>query len=355
MIIYFVIEVGIIIINGKDIFKFIYFDNGAINSFIMIFMSIIMEGFPFILLGSFISSLIHLFVSEKTIKRILPQKNILGIMVASLLGIIFPVCECAIVPIVRRLIKKGLPIHIAITFMISVPIVNPIVMVSTYYAFSNISTAILRSGLGYLCACIIGIIILILGDKKPLKQKKITKGNVMKKKKIVFTHSHDCGCGHCNEESEKNNKIYSQKNRQAFIKDMLLEIIHHTNEELKTIGKYFTIGALLSAIFQVIISRDVLSIVGGNSVISISIMLILAFVLSLCSEADAFIAKTFASTFTSGSVLGFMILGPMIDLKNTLMLSSSFKGKFIAKLIFVIFSVVFILGCIINLLGGVVL
>jgi len=355
MIIYFLIEVSIIIINGKDILKLIYFENGAINSFIMIFMSIIMEGFPFILLGSFISSLIHVFVSEKTIKRILPQKNILGIMVAGLLGIIFPVCECAIVPIVRRLIKKGLPIHIAITFMISVPIVNPIVMVSTYYAFSNIRTAILRSGLGYLCACIIGIIILILGDKKPLKQKKITKGNLIKKKKIVFTHSHDCGCSHCNEDDQSKVESYSSENRQAFIKKVFVEIVDHTNEELKTIGKYFTIGALLSAMFQVIISRDVLTLVGGNTVISISIMMGLAFMLSLCSEADAFIAKTFASSFTSGSVIAFLILGPMIDLKNTLMLSSSFKGKFIAKLIFVIFSVVFILGCIINLLGGVLL
>ncbi|WBW97357.1 permease [Oceanirhabdus sp. W0125-5] len=355
MIIYFLIELSIIIINGKDIFKLIYFDNGAINSFIMIFMSIIMEGFPFILLGSFISSLIHLFVSEKTIKRILPQKNILGIMVAGLLGIIFPVCECAIVPIVRRLIKKGLPIHIAITFMISVPIVNPIVMVSTYYAFSNISTAILRSGMGYLCACIIGIIILILGDKKALKQKKITKGNMIKKKKVVFSHSYDCSCSHCNEELNSNEKSVKPKIRQTSIKSMFVEIVHHTNEELKTIGKYFTIGALLSAMFQVIISRDVITMVGGNTVISISIMLALAFMLSLCSEADAFIAKTFASSFTSGSVMAFMILGPMIDLKNTLILSSSFKGKFIAKLIFIIFSVVFILGCIINLFGGVLL
>lgn len=354
MIIYFLIEVFIIIINGKDILKLIYFENGAINSFIMIFMSIIMEGFPFILLGSFISSLIHLFVSEKTIKRILPQKNILGIMVAGLLGIIFPVCECAIVPIVRRLIKKGLPIHIAITFMISVPIVNPIVMVSTYYAFSNISTAILRSGLGYVCACMIGIIILILGDKKPLKQKKISKGKVIKKK-IIIEHSNECGCSHCNEEVHSKDEIYSPKTRRAFIKKMFLEIVHHTNQELKTIGKYFTIGALLSAMFQVLISRDVLTVVGGNTVISISIMLALAFMLSLCSEADAFIAKTFASTFTSGSVIAFMILGPMIDLKNTLMLSSSFNAKFIAKLIFVIFSVVFILGCIINMLGGVLL
>lgn len=354
MTIYLVLEVTVIIINEKDIYKLIHFDNGAINSFIMIFMSIIMEGFPFILLGSFISSLIHLFVSEKTIKRLLPQRNIFGIMVAGLLGIIFPVCECAIVPIVRRLIKKGLPIHIAITFMISVPIVNPIVMVSTYYAFSNIRTALLRSGLGYLCACIIGVIILILGDKNPLKQKKVAKGKVIKNnKKILFKHSHECECSHCN--GETNNKSYSIKNRGAFIKNVLLEIVKHTNEELKTIGKYFTIGALLSAMFQVIISREVLTIVGGNTVISISLMLILAFMLSLCSEADAFIAKTFASSFTSGSVVAFMILGPMIDLKNTLILSSSFKGKFIVKLTFVIFSVVFILGCIINIFGGVIL
>lgn len=311
---------------------------GAFSSFIRIFLSIIMEGFPFILIGAIISSLIHVFVSEQTIKNLLPRRNILGIMVAGLLGIIFPVCECAIVPIVRRLIKKGMPIHIAITFMITVPIVNPIVMFSTYYAFSSVKIAIMRGVFGYIAACIIGMIILFMGERNPFKSKKakIHHG----KMKVIKKHSHGCGCSVCTSEVEHHNK------------GKLKIIIEHTNEELMTIGKFFIVGAFISSLFQVAISKGALSIMGENIVLSVFVMIVIAFMLSLCSEADAFIGRAFAENFSSGAVMAFLVFGPMIDLKNTLMLSGYFKKTFIVKLIFIIFSVVFVMGCLINAFGG---
>ncbi len=100
----------------------------VINDFASIFLSIIFEGIPFILIGALASSIIQIFVSEETIARIIPKNKFVGVFIASLVGLVFPVCECAIVPITRRLLKKGVPLSIAITFMLSVPIMNPVVL-----------------------------------------------------------------------------------------------------------------------------------------------------------------------------------------------------------------------------------
>jgi uncharacterized membrane protein YraQ (UPF0718 family) len=102
-----------------------------------IFLSIILEAIPFILLGVFVSAIIQSFVSENVIRRVLPRNAYLALIPAALLGIIFPICECAIVPVVRRLIKKGMPSHVGVVFMLSAPILNPVVYASTYFAFKS--------------------------------------------------------------------------------------------------------------------------------------------------------------------------------------------------------------------------
>ncbi|MBI4844996.1 MAG: permease [Candidatus Omnitrophica bacterium] len=112
-------------------------NNALIEEFTIILLSILLEAFPFVILGAFISSMLHLFVHERVIARFIPKNKFLGLFAASLMGIIFPVCECAIIPVMRRLIRKGLPFYIAVTFMCAVPIVNPIVLLSTYYAFAD--------------------------------------------------------------------------------------------------------------------------------------------------------------------------------------------------------------------------
>ena len=102
-----------------------------------IFLSVILEAIPFILLGVFVSAIIQSFVSENTIRKLLPRNAYLAVIPAAFLGIIFPICECAIIPVVRRLIKKGMPSHVGVVFMLSAPIINPVVYASTYFAFKS--------------------------------------------------------------------------------------------------------------------------------------------------------------------------------------------------------------------------
>ena len=338
----------------------------VINDFSTIFLSIIFEGIPFILIGALASSIIQIFVSEGTIAKLIPKNKLVGVLIASLVGLVFPVCECAIVPITRRLIKKGVPLSIAVTFMLSVPIMNPVVLLSTHYAFMGMSYMVIaRALLGMVGAITIGILIGLLHKDSPFKPQRVKKPkgisigkvenvsghhtahNHINTNIIKHNHSHvdennnNCSCGHSH---NHNNSNFNNK----FIEN-IGEIISHTSAELYDIGRFFIMGVFLSTCMQVFIPKTYILSIGGGVLSSIIVMMVLAFVLSVCSETDAFIARGFLGQFTTGSILGFLILGPMIDIKNTIMLCGSFKLNFVAKLIFLIITICFILAAIANI------
>ncbi len=326
-----------------------------LEGFTLIFVSIILEALPFIILGSFISSLIQMFVTEQTIVRIIPKNRFLGLFFASLIGLIFPVCECAIVPITRRLVKKGVPIHIAITFMMAVPIVNPIVLASTKYAFVGANYMVyLRGFLGFTSAILIGHVVGILqGRRSPLRSN-------------ILSNTTSCSCGHDHDskscDNNDNNHSHHHNHHEECCGDhsavsrfnimgKILDTLRHTSIEFYDVGKFLILGAFLSTMMQTLIPRDTLLSIGDGSISSILMMMILAFVLSICSESDAFIARTFLGQFTTGSIVGFLLFGPMIDIKNTIMLASSFKIKFVIKLISIIALVCFGMSMLVNFIG----
>lgn len=323
----------------------LFFNNSSLQSFTTIFISIILEALPFIIIGVFLSSLIQIFISEETLSRKIPKNLTLGIFAAATIGLIFPVCDCAIVPIVRRLLKKGLPLPIGITFMLSVPIINPVVLTSTYYAFLNSPHVVLLRGLsGWLAAVIIGFIVSRY-DKTAanhqtlndiLFSERLYTRNSHSLKHYNHEHIHHCSCGHVHNDTEKISKF------------TLIHILNHVSLELQDVGRFIIIGAFLSALMQTFIPRKYILSIGHGNISSIIVMIMLSYVLCVCSETDAFIARTFVNQFTNGSIIAFLICGPMIDIKNTFMLSEIFNFKFIFKLIFTIMSVCFLVGLIFN-------
>ncbi|MCD2347683.1 permease [Clostridium guangxiense] len=308
-----------------------------------------MEAFPFIILGVFISSIIQIFISEQTIAKLIPKNKFVGLIAAASIGLIFPVCDCAIVPIARRLLKKGVPLYIAVTFMLSVPIINPVVLSSTYYAFlNNPYMAVLRGIIGWTSSIIIGLTI----SKLEYKNSKNTR-----LKEILFnartfhyddnlhnhiapSHNHDC-CHH-----EHHHTLNSKRN----FTNTVFDILDHVSSELNEVGKFIIVGAFLSALMQTVIPRKYILSVGTHKILSIIIMIFLAYLMCVCSETDAFIARTFVGQFTNGSIIAFLICGPMIDIKNTLMLNEAFDFKFIFKLTCIIMTVCFLIGIIFNFL-----
>ncbi len=125
-----------------------------------IFISIVIEALPFVLIGVFISGIIQMFVTPQMIAKIVPKNRVLGVLYGTVIGVLFPACECGIIPIVHRLLKKGVPLHVAIPFMLTGPIINPIVLFSTFIAFGNSWQMVwYRGGLAIVVAFVIGIIL----------------------------------------------------------------------------------------------------------------------------------------------------------------------------------------------------
>lgn len=304
------------------------------RGFTLILWSILLEALPFVMLGTIISSLIQVFVTEDMILSVMPKNNFLRLVFSALIGLIFPVCECAIIPITRGLMKKGMPAGPAIAFMLATPIINPIVLFSTYNAFTSMPVMTpLRAGCGFVGAIAVGAL-----------AGRYAKTHPVLKEESGTSSECTCACGHAHgEEHEEGNKVWNA----------VKAVMTHTNSELQSVGMYLIFGAVIAATMQMAVPTEVLTGIGSGRVVSILVMMALAFVLSLCSEADAFVANTFLLQFSGASVLAFLIVGPMIDIKNTLMMLGSFRKRFTVRLIGAILVVCFLLALLVSFfLGG---
>ncbi len=274
------------------------------SDLIIIFLSILIEALPFVLIGVAISAVIHLYLSEDLVKRLLPRNRLLGLLPAALMGLIFPLCECGNVLIARRLVGKGVPLHLAITFMIAAPVINPVTIFSTYMAFPNMPQMVYyRVGGAYFVSVAVGIGLYLYLRKRD------------ESKELRPLPEADCGCA-----------AGDEKPRGAW--GHLKAVTSHAGEDFFTMGKFLILGAFLAALIQTQVSRDLLVEVGSGRLSSVLVMMVLAYGMSICSEADAFVAASFSGTFRPASLLAFMLYGPMTDIKNTLMMLACFRGRF---------------------------
>jgi uncharacterized protein len=287
-----------------------------------IFLSIVLEAIPFILLGVFVSSFIQIFVSEKWIQRWIPKNPIAALIPAAIVSAVFPVCECAIIPVVRRLIKKGMPLHVGVVLLVGAPILNPVVFASTYYAFSSNPFIVYgRMGLAFVLCIVIGFIVYLLFRNR--NQLRWTKDELI---------------GAQQESGPKGNKVK--------------QLLFHASDEFFDMGKYLIAGAFIASLFQTFLDRSLLLEIGQNPTAAPLGMMGFAYVLSLCSEADAFVAASFLKTFTPTALLAFLVYGPMIDLKNTLMMFASFKAKFTVIFIMIVTICVYVSILLLQMIMG---
>ncbi|SHN22820.1 permease [Gracilibacillus kekensis] len=316
-----IIDTAILLLFGMVVyvtgFSDTYKINGLSNHFYQlntIFLSILIEALPFVLIGVLIAGFIQMFITENQLKKWIPKNKYAAIFMSCVVGGLFPACECGIVPIVRRLIAKGVPIYAGVGFLLTGPLINPIVIFSTYMAFGNdLEMAILRMGVGFSIALIVAVIISFLFKSNQLKT----------------TSTSMTSCHHVT-------------NRQSFL-DKTGKTLIHAVDEFFDMGKYLIIGALLASFVQVYVPTNLLASIGDGEITSLVVMMSLAYLLSLCSEADAFIGASFSTIFPRSAVLGFLVYGPMIDLKNTLMMLSVFKTKFVIIFVGIVSVTVFLI------------
>ncbi|MEZ0386337.1 MAG: permease [Verrucomicrobium sp.] len=299
----------------------------ASGDILMAFLSILFEGAPYILVGTLLSGFIDAFLPAKLLERVLPKNRILSTLAAGFLGLVFPVCECAVVPVVRRLVQKGLPISCAITYLLSAPIINPIVIISTLTAFKefqgidsvgdigNATMTIARISLGYAVAVIVGLALL---RKKP---------------EDVLTDSVVRGIG---------KGLAAPGAAPQSFDTKLTHAMRTAMRDFLDTAMYFAIGVMITSVFNTQVDQSRIVAVAGNELVAVPSMMGLAFVLALCSTSDAFIAAPMDS-FSVASKLAFLVFGPMLDVKLVFMYAAVFRRKFMITLSIAIFVLIALL------------
>lgn len=311
------------------------------------FTTIMLEAIPFLLLGALISAIIEEFVSEERISKMIPKNRVLGSLVGIFLGLFIPACDCAVIPIAMRLKKKKVPTNVIVSFMLASPIISPVVLLSTFFAFGETEKMLLfgfempklfvyRTIFGVVVALVVGIILDIICKDAVLKEETYEHHHNHHDHEHIHTcnHHHEgCSCSHHEKETGPLGRV---KN-----------IINIMYGDFMGIISYMAVGALLAATMQILLPISNIGGIVQNKYISTFIMMLLAFALSLCSTSDAFIARTFMNSLSKNSILAFILLGPMIDIKNTILLNKSFNKKFVIVLIASIFITVYLISCLV--------
>ncbi len=298
----------------------------AITIFSTRFLGMFIEAVPFLLLGTLASGLIEAFINQDDVARFVPRNPLLAALAGGVMGFAFPVCECGVVPVARRLYRKGLPTPVGITFLLASPVINPIVIASTYAAFHARAMEIvyLRVAIAFAVAVIIGLLFSL--QKRPdrlLREPVSAPGDVLT---LAVPGALSLAPVVINPHAGTPVK------RMAFLPGMR-RALTLAGEEFFEMGRYLVIGAMLAASLRLLVTQDQLETLATNPVNSVLVMQALAFILSICSTTDAFVALGFANTFTTGSILGFLTFGPMVDVKSTLLYLGVFQRRVVLYLI----------------------
>lgn len=276
-----------------------------LSVFATIFLGIFIEAAPFLLLGTLSSGLVEVFLDRQWMLRLASRQGFLAAFAGALMGFFFPVCECGVIPLTRRLYRKGLPLPTGVAFLLAAPVLNPIVIVSTAAAFGWGKMLLWRVIITLTIAVVVGMVFSV--EKEP--------NNLLRAHSFnLHLHEHDTG----------NETGWLGKISQALV---------ISADEFIEMGRYLVVGGMLAAAMQTFIPQSLLLAIGSGPFSSVLVMLALAFILSICSTVDAFVALGFVGTFSFGSVLSFLTFGPMVDIKSLLMYRQVFKDRVVSYLI----------------------
>jgi len=290
---------------------------GRLNELVVVFVSIVLQSQPFVLLGVFASALVQRYLSAERLARWLPRGRFSVVLLASGFGFVAPVCDCGVIPLARRLGAKGLPLYAATAFILAAPVVNPVVLASTAVAFQGDWTIVgLRMAMSLSVAVTVGLLAsALMPEAVPLSVPgpATTRGSAGEKP------SRD-----------------------------LADIVEHAAAEYFDIALFIVLGALFTAVTQTFVPRGDLVALGGSRIGSVAALMPLATLLSICSEADAFVARAFAATFSIGALLAFMTIGQIVDLRNGLLLFRTLPGRLVALIVVVAYGLIFVEALAVN-------
>ena len=324
--------------------------------FASIAAAIFIEAMPFLAVGALLSGAIEVLIPSQWLVRRIPKRLFPGISLGIAAGLVLPTCECGVVPVVRRLVRKGVPPHIAIAYMLAAPILNPVVLVSTYVAFRGSLLMLLsRAVVAAFVAGIIGAFVWRVeranGNSHKFERsdhfersdqcERSVRNELHNYRAFIRSglHEHEDGNNH------EHGHTTDQRNNRRSVPGIAGEVLRHGAHDFLDMGKFLILGAMASAAFKTFLPQVVFDTLGSNMVLSVGGMMVLAFLLSVCSEADAFVAVSFAG-IPSAAHLAFITYGPMLDLKLIGMYASTFRRTIFLALIIGPTIMVFVLSLI---------
>jgi uncharacterized membrane protein YraQ (UPF0718 family) len=322
-----------------------------IDLFAQAALSIVFEALPFLLLGSLASGLVEAYVPRERVERLVPKGRIAATFFGLALGAATPCCECGVVYLARRLMGKGVPPGAAVAFMLAAPVINPVSILATLVAFRGDATmAVWRCLLVSAAALAVGW---FAGGHKA--------GNLLR----PFTGREPaCGCGHDHGPGPAHDHSHGHAHAASLAdgpaplfgsladalpvaalrprrRDQAVAAMTHAMADFLDMAKVLVFGSMVAAAFKAYVPASVVMAMENDLALAIPGMMALAVGLSLCSQADAFVAASF-STFPQAAKLAFLALGPMLDLKLVLMWRQVFTPRLVRVLAWVPAAVVFV-------------
>jgi uncharacterized protein len=283
-----------------------------IQNFFVVFGAILLEAIPFVLIGAVASAMIEVFVPAEAFAKIGRLPTALQLPCAAVAGMTFPICECGSVPVARRLLRRGLAPGAAVTFMLAAPILNPVVIASTivaYHGRPDFWVVVLgRFALGFVVAIAVGWVI---GARRP--EEVLRKGTT---------------------DPDDDDHPAGESRWSTFA--------GHIAGDFVFMGRFLVVGVAVAAVIQTVLPQTLVAKVAGLPVLSVVVMMALAFVLSLCSESDAFVAASFTQ-FGPAAQLAFLVTGPMIDIKLSALYAGTYSKGFL-RAVLVTASVIILAG-----------
>lgn len=264
------------------------------QDFLTLTLGIVVEALPFVVLGVLFSVAIQVVLPTHKLIKKLPKNRYARRMIVSCLGVAMPVCECGNVPVARSLMIKGFTPQEAMVFLLAAPSVNIVTFIVTMEAFNfNRSVAIARVVVTLIAAnATAWFVIRRVGEKRLLNK----------------TFAQTCKTEHAAPRS-------------------VGRALSLFRNEMWLITRLLVIGAMIAAASQTFVPREVITAIGSNLVLSILAMLLLAFVVSICSSVDAFFALAYVNSFGLGPVLAFLVAGPMVDIKMIAMMRTTYTAR----------------------------
>jgi uncharacterized membrane protein YraQ (UPF0718 family) len=270
-------------------------DVAALRTGSTVFVAVCVQAMPFLVLGVLISGAIAAFVPARLLRRVLPRNEIAAVGVAGLAGVALPGCECASVPVACRLMRQGVPAPVALAFLLAAPAVNPVVLVATAVAFPGSPGMVVGRFLASLTtALVMGWVWSKVGRAEWIAERART----------AAPERPGVSCW----------AVFTETARA----------------DLADAGGFLVVGALTAATLHVLVPRSWFDVVGRNALLGVVVMAVLAVVLALCSEADAFVAASL-SALPLLPRLVFLVVGPAVDVKLIALQAGTFGRAFVGR------------------------